>query len=108
MRLVFAIALASCTVPNQPGDPGQKMVNDAAAPGSDGGGNPPGSQCPCQKHSYCDLATQTCKPGCAQNSDCNANEECDTGTRTCHGVVLNDMGQVVSGACAKVANYMNG
>jgi hypothetical protein len=108
-RICFLVcALAACTVPNMPGDPGPKMIQDGGGGGnSDGGGNPSGSQCPCAKGNYCDLATQTCKPGCAQESDCSPTETCDLSTRTCKPLPKNDMGMPIGGACGQVASFMN-
>jgi hypothetical protein len=39
--------------------------------------------CPCNKGSYCDLATNTCMPGCAFDSDCTT-AHCNTATHQCY------------------------
>jgi hypothetical protein len=39
--------------------------------------------CPCPLDSYCDLASNTCKPGCSSNDNCPAKQRCDVPSRTC-------------------------
>lgn len=39
--------------------------------------------CPCPTGSYCDLATNTCKIGCTDSSQCAPSDTCDVSTRTC-------------------------
>jgi len=105
--LAVALLASACTTLSPSGDPGPKMLQDGGGGNSDGGGNPAGSKCPCAKGNYCDLATQTCKPGCAQESDCLSTQTCDLATRTCKALPLNDMGMVIGAACAKLASFMN-
>jgi hypothetical protein len=74
------------------------------------------SACPCARGNYCDLATSTCKPGCAFDSDCapahcnmtthqcvncgnmlcGASQQCcvNGGTPTCAASCASDMGSI--------------
>jgi hypothetical protein len=41
------------------------------------------SKCPCPLESYCDLSSNTCKPGCTEDAQCSTGRICNTTARTC-------------------------
>lgn len=47
------------------------------------GGSGAGGACPCALESYCDLATNTCKSGCTDESQCKPGRSCDLANRVC-------------------------
>jgi hypothetical protein len=67
---------------------------DAGNQTQDSGPSDAGSmgQCPCAMGYYCDLATNTCKPGCADNTAC-ASGYCDLSTRQCGAAPTMCVGQ---------------
>jgi hypothetical protein len=68
---------------------------DAGSPAQDSGPSDSGAmmgQCPCAMGQYCDLATNTCKPGCADNTAC-ASGYCDLSTRQCGPAPVMCVGQ---------------
>ena len=64
---------------SSPSPMGSSMPTGDASPEGDASAN----ACPCVDGFYCDLATSTCKPGCASADDCEPNQTCDPGTHTC-------------------------
>ncbi len=51
--------------------------------GKPDGGSSAGGACPCALESYCDLTTNTCKPGCTDETQCNPGRSCDLANRVC-------------------------
>jgi hypothetical protein len=41
------------------------------------------NSCPCPMGAYCDVASNTCRPGCLADGDCQAGTYCDTTRRSC-------------------------
>ena len=89
---------------------GPDGVGSSGSSGSSGstGGLP--SACPCPVESYCELTTNTCKPGCTTNTECTPGRYCDTVARTCKAgcqgdTECNGADEVCeSHACIKAAN----
>jgi hypothetical protein len=40
--------------------------------------------CPCPKESYCDIASNNCKIGCTDDTQCSTGRICDSDARMCH------------------------
>jgi hypothetical protein len=63
------------------GDPGGGGNGGGGAAADAGLSN--NGACPCALESYCDLTTNTCKPGCTDDAQCKPGRTCDLATRAC-------------------------
>jgi hypothetical protein len=80
--ITLALLVAGCTAdnPNYVGDGGPQPAGDLA--GTAKSDLALGGQCPCAKGQYCDVATNTCQPGCVLDGDCTTGH-CDVATHQC-------------------------
>jgi hypothetical protein len=83
---------------SMPGDDAGAMIPDGADLGQGADLNLP-AHCPCPSGSYCDLAANACKPGCATDPDCPMIDIC-TADHKCVPGCRKD-GDCPSTACAK-------
>jgi hypothetical protein len=84
MRAVFLLCLSAwaCSGNSTLSVPDGAVANDLSMPAPRDFAVTP--MCQCAKGTYCDLATNTCKPGCAFDTDCSApTTHCDTASHQC-------------------------
>lgn len=67
-------------------------------------------QCPCPSESYCDLSTNTCVPGCVEDTDCKTGRYCDDQRQCQNGCRegecgLNEVCDLNSRTCQCLAGY---
>jgi hypothetical protein len=101
MNRIMAILLfaAACSGGNPgPQNDGMRDPGDlaGAAQNNDMMTSPAGGQCPCGAGDYCDLATNTCKVGCAFDTDCQT-AHCNVATHQCFTPGVTCGGQMCTG-----------
>jgi hypothetical protein len=98
-------ALVACDDGRSPGDAGPRPDAQSALDGGPGApdAGPIGGSCEtgCTGFSYCDLGADICRPGCADDTRCGANERCELSSRTC---VCAESAHLCGSACVDSAS----
>lgn len=92
--ILFIFALFSLACTGAPAGTVDMSMSDGGGPKScvscpadevcsDGACQQVPSHCPCPKETYCDLASNSCKRGCTDDTNCNVGEVCDSAARSC-------------------------